>query len=116
MQMAFMTKRHLGLSKFLKELAFVAEYFKWDDPGQKAFRDTCYIRGYQNGMRFCPITAVACALKGVNYSPNRWPLAAKIMDVPHDLAEMVVKAADGGVAFDGEMGDLHERLLKAVGL
>ena len=118
MQMTFMTNRHLGLSKFIKELGLVAEYFKWDEPSyHENIRQCWYIRGYHsNGMRFCPITAVAYALNGVNYRQDKWTLAAEAINMPLDLAELIVKAADGGVAFDSENADLHERLLKTVGL
>lgn len=116
MKMTFITKKHLGLSKFLKELSLVAEYFKWEEPGQPAIRECCYIRGYQNGMRFCPLTAVAHAVKGVNFSMDRWLDAAEAMNIPEDLALLILKAADGGAISDSESVDLHERLLKTIGL
>lgn len=67
-------------------------------------------------MRFCPLTAVCYAIKGMNYSADKWWLAARLLNIPHDLAEMVQQAADGGVAFNAESADLHERLLKIIGL
>ena len=113
--MIFTNNRYLGLSSFLKDLGLVAEYFDWDIPSQKIVRDIWYIRGYhRNGSIFCPLTAVAFVLKGCQYSTFSWPKAAKALKIPHDLAHTVVKAADGGVAFHAELGDLHEIMLKIL--
>lgn len=90
MQMMFMTKKHLTLQAFLSELNLIAEYFQWEKPGQRQSRETCYVRGYKSGMLFCPITAVAYVLKGVNFSQNKWGQAAKTINLPQDIGMQVI--------------------------
>lgn len=113
MKMTFTTSKDKTITKFLKELKLVAEYFKWTQPKT---RECHVIRGYAQGRVFCPLAAVSYALYGVKIGCDEIAKACATIGLPLEAGFIIAQAADGGVAFDTEMGNLHERLLYSIGL